>query len=118
MDVIALHQAGFQNAIATLGTSLTTEQAMIIKRYCDTVAICYDADEAGQKATSRAIGILRPTGIDIRIITVPSGKDPDEFIKAEGMEAFEKRLDRLHPGPLSFRRWMVRFPGTAARRCS
>ena len=84
MDVIALHQAGFENAVATLGTSLTQEQAMIIKRYCDEVVICYDADEAGQKATQRAIGILRPTGINIRILTVPSGKDPDEFIKSYG----------------------------------
>ena len=84
MDVIALHQAGFENAVATLGTSLTQEQAMIIKRYCDEVVICYDADEAGQKATQRAIGILRQTGINIRILTVPSGKDPDEFIKSYG----------------------------------
>ncbi len=84
MDVIALHQAGFENTVATLGTSLTQEQAMIIKRYCDEVVICYDADEAGQKATQRAIGILRPTGINIRILTVPSGKDPDEFIKSYG----------------------------------
>ncbi len=84
MDVIALHQAGFENAVATLGTSLTSEQAKIIKRYCDEVVICYDADEAGQKATQRAIGILRPTGIKIRILTVPNGKDPDEFIKSYG----------------------------------
>lgn len=84
MDVIALHQAGFENAVATLGTSLTQEQAMIIKRYCDEVVICYDADEAGQKATQRAIGILRPTGIKIKILTVPNGKDPDEFIKSHG----------------------------------
>ena len=93
MDVIALHQAGFQNAVATLGTALTTEQAMIIKRYADKAAICYDADEAGQKATARAIGILRPTGIDIRILTVPSGKDPDEFIRSYGEQ-----------GPLRFRK--------------
>ncbi len=84
MDVIALHQAGFENAVATLGTSLTEEQAMIIKRYCDEVVICYDADEAGQKATQRAINILRPTGIKIKILTVPNGKDPDEFIKSHG----------------------------------
>ncbi len=84
MDVIALHQAGFQNAVATLGTALTQEQALIIKRYCDEVVICYDADEAGQKATARAIGILRPTGLNIRILTVPNGKDPDEFIKSHG----------------------------------
>ena len=84
MDVIALHQAGFENAVATLGTALTNEQAMLIKRYCDEVIICYDADEAGQKATLRAIDILRPTGLNIRILTVPSGKDPDEFIRSHG----------------------------------
>lgn len=84
MDVIALHQAGFENAVATLGTALTQEQAMTIKRYCDEVVICYDADEAGQKATARAISILRPTGLNIKILTVPSGKDPDEFIKSYG----------------------------------
>ena len=84
MDVIALHQAGFENAVATLGTSLTNEQATIIKRYCEEVVICYDSDEAGQKATSRAISILRPTGLRIRILKVPSGKDPDEFISSYG----------------------------------
>lgn len=84
MDVIALHQAGFENAVATLGTALTQEQATVIKRYCDEVIICYDADDAGQKATSRAISILRPTGLHIKILTVPSGKDPDEFIKSYG----------------------------------
>ncbi len=96
MDVIALHQAGFQNAVATLGTAITTEQAMIIKRYADEIAICYDADEAGQKATTRAIGILRPTGIKIRVVTVPSGKDPDEFIRSygeQGTARFRKLLD-------------------------
>lgn len=84
MDVIALHQAGFENAIATLGTALTREQAVVIKRYCDEVVICYDADEAGQRATARAIGILRPLDLNIRILTVPNGKDPDEFIKSHG----------------------------------
>ena len=84
MDVIALHQAGFENAVATLGTALTQEQATIIKRYCDEVVICYDADEAGQKATARAINILRPTGVNIKVLTVPNGKDPDEFIKSYG----------------------------------
>ena len=84
MDVIALHQAGFENAVATLGTALTNEQAMLIKRYCDEVVICYDADEAGQKATQRAIGILRPTGLRVKVLTVPNGKDPDEFIKSYG----------------------------------
>ena len=59
---------------------------MIIKRYCDEVVICYDADEAGQKATQRAIGILRPTGVKIKILTVPNGKDPDEFIRSHGQQ--------------------------------
>lgn len=84
MDVIALHQAGFENAVATLGTALTQEQAGVLRRYCDEIVICYDADEAGQKATARAISILRPTGLNIRVLTVPSGKDPDEFIRSYG----------------------------------
>ncbi len=84
MDVIALNQAGFTDAVATLGTALTTEQAMLMKRYCDEVIICYDADEAGQKATSRAINILRNAGLVVRVITIPDGKDPDEFIRKNG----------------------------------
>lgn len=84
MDVIALNQAGFRNAVATLGTALTSDQALLMKRYADEVIICYDADEAGQKATARAISILRDAGIVIRIITIPDGKDPDEFIRNRG----------------------------------
>ena len=84
MDVIALNQAGFTDAVATLGTALTTEQAMLMKRYCDEVVICYDADEAGQKATARAINILRNAGLVVRVITIPDGKDPDEFIRKNG----------------------------------
>ncbi|MDE7389619.1 MAG: DNA primase [Lachnospiraceae bacterium] len=84
MDVIALHQAGFDFAVATLGTSLTSEQAVVIKRYTNTVVICYDSDEAGQKATARAIEILRRAGLDIHVLTIPDGKDPDEFIKKHG----------------------------------
>ncbi len=97
MDVIALHQAGFENAVATLGTALTNEQAMIIKRYCDEVVICYDSDEAGQKATARAIPILRDTGLHIRVLTVPNGKDPDEYIKnygEQGAARFRMLLDK------------------------
>lgn len=96
MDVIALQQAGFDNAIATLGTSLTEEQAAIIKRYTDTVTLCYDADVAGQNATSRAIDILTKEGIDIKILSIPDGKDPDEFIKrhgADGHKAFQRLID-------------------------
>ena len=84
MDVIALNQAGFTNAVATLGTALTNEQAVLVKRYADEVIICYDADGAGQKATARAIDILRNAGLPIKILTVPSGKDPDEFIRSKG----------------------------------
>ena len=84
MDVIALHQAGFETAVATLGTALTEDQARRIKQYCDEVVVCYDSDEAGRKATLRAIEILRPAGLKIKVMNVPNGKDPDEFIKSYG----------------------------------
>lgn len=84
MDVIAVNQAGFQNAVATLGTALTGEQAVLMKRYADEVLVCYDADEAGQKATARAIPLLRGAGLNVRVLTVPDGKDPDEFIRSRG----------------------------------
>lgn len=84
MDVIAVNQAGFENAVATLGTALTSEQAVLMKRFADDVIICYDADEAGQKATNRAIEILRNAGLNIRVLTIPEGKDPDEFIRKYG----------------------------------
>ncbi len=84
MDVIALHQAGFRNAVAGLGTALTPEQANVIRHYCNEVILCYDSDNAGQMAVSRAIQILRPMGIGIRVIAVPNGKDPDEFIRSYG----------------------------------
>ncbi len=90
MDVIAIHQAGFDFAVATLGTALTQEQAVILKRYTNTVVICYDADEAGQKATARAINILRKEGLDIKVLTVPDGKDPDEYIKRHGNNGYIK----------------------------
>ncbi len=96
MDVIALNAAGFQNAVATLGTALTPEQALLMKRYADEVIICYDADEAGQKATAKAIDILRNAGLVIRVLTIPDGKDPDEFIRKNGergQAAFKNLLD-------------------------
>lgn len=92
MDVIALHRAGFENAIASLGTSLTEEQARIMKRYADEAVICYDSDEAGQKATQRAIPILKDAGLRVKVVTVPGGKDPDEFMKNYGKD-----------GPLRFK---------------
>ncbi len=97
MDVIAVNQAGFSNAVATLGTSLTSEQAVLMKRYADEVIICYDADEAGQKATARAIPILRNSGLGVRVLSIPSGKDPDEFIKSKGSDgpaAFKALIDK------------------------
>ena len=89
MDVISLNQAGFPEAVATLGTALTADQAALMKRYCDEVILCYDADEAGQKATARAIEILRRAGIVVRVLTIPDGKDPDEFLRRHGDKAYE-----------------------------
>ncbi len=96
MDVIALNAAGFHNAVATLGTALTAEQALLMKRYADEVIICYDADEAGQKATAKAIDILRNAGLIIRVLNIPDGKDPDEFIRKNGergQAAFKNLLE-------------------------
>lgn len=84
MDVIALHQAGFQMAIATLGTALTPEQARILTQYTSQVLLSYDADAAGQNATKRASAILDQVGLQIRVLKVEDAKDPDEFIKKFG----------------------------------
>lgn len=94
MDVIALHQAGFQNAIACLGTALTSEQAHIISRYTKEIVLCYDSDEAGQKATQRALGIFRNTGIKTRVVTMVGGKDADEIITKHGAGKFRKLLEQ------------------------
>jgi len=87
MDVIAVYQAGFVNAVATLGTALTQIQAQLIKNYADEVTICYDGDEAGKKACLKAIGILRGKGLSVRVLILPFGKDPDEFIRKNGKNA-------------------------------
>lgn len=84
MDVISLHQAGFANAVATLGTALTTEQARLISRYAKEVVICYDADSAGQTATARAIPMLRDAGLLVKVLNIVGGKDPDEYIRSYG----------------------------------
>ncbi len=93
MDVIALHQAGFGQAVASLGTALTTQQAMLMKRYTDEVLVTYDSDEAGTKAALRAIPILKDAGLTMRVINMKPYKDPDEFIKNMGQEAFQQRID-------------------------
>lgn len=92
MDVIAMHQAGFTQAVASLGTALTTGQAMLIKRYVKDILICYDSDGPGVKASLRAIGIFREAGLRTRVINMQPYKDADEFIKNEGKEAFEERI--------------------------
>ena len=94
MDVIALHQAGFDSAVASLGTALTEEQARLMSRYTNEVVICYDADNAGQKAAQRAIDILNRAGLRVKVLRIPGAKDPDEFIKAKGSEAFRKLIER------------------------
>ena len=93
MDAISMHQAGFSNAVASLGTSLTQGHAKLISRYCREVLLCYDSDGAGVRAALRAIPILKSAGIFARVINMRPYKDPDEFIKSLGAEAFQKRLD-------------------------
>ena len=93
MDVIALHGAGFPQAIATMGTAITPEQARIMKRYTKSVVICYDDDAAGQKADDKAFALLSEVGLETRILKVQNAKDPDEFIRKFGKEAFARLLD-------------------------
>lgn len=93
MDVIALHQAGFDNAAASLGTALTVQQAGLLKRYTGEILLSYDSDGAGTKAALRAIPILKEAGLSVKIIRLAPYKDPDEFIKHMGREAFEERLE-------------------------
>ena len=92
MDVISMHQAGFTEAVASLGTAFTSGQANILKRYTDSVYLAYDSDGAGTTAALRAIGILREVGLTGKVINMKPHKDPDEFIKALGAEAFEERI--------------------------
>lgn len=94
MDVIALHQAGFTQAVASLGTAFTAEQAVLLKRYTDKVLLAYDSDGAGVKAALRGIGILREAGLSGKIINMQPCKDPDEFIKKNGRDAFQERIDQ------------------------
>ncbi len=88
MDVIAMHQAGFHNAVAALGTALTPQQARLMARYVPEIVVAGDADEAGLKAVARDIGILRDAGLKVRLLNLPDGKDPDEFIRRNGPERF------------------------------
>ena len=94
VDVVSLHQAGFDSAVASLGTSLTPEQAGLISRYTKRVVISYDGDGAGVKAAHRAIGILEATGLDVRVLQMEGAKDPDELIQKHGRDAFQILLDK------------------------
>ncbi len=94
MDVIALHQAGFTNAIACLGTAFTSEQANLLSRYAEEILICYDNDEAGRKATQKALGVLGKTGVKLRVVKMEGGKDADEIIRKHGKERFDSLLGK------------------------
>ena len=98
MDVIALHEAGFENAVATLGTAITSEQARIFAKYTKKVVICYDSDNAGQNATQKAIRLLGEVGVEVRILKLSGAKDPDEYIKKYGAESFSRLLGESKTG--------------------
>lgn len=93
MDVVSLHQAGFTNAVATLGTALTEEQCRLIAQYTGEVLLSYDSDGPGQAATQRATGLLEAAGVKIKVLSIPDAKDPDEFIKKFGAERFEQLIE-------------------------
>ncbi|MBR5152557.1 MAG: DNA primase [Clostridia bacterium] len=97
MDVISLHQAGINNAIASLGTAFTPEQARLLKKYTSKAVLCYDADDAGKKAALRAGDILTEQGFKTKVLTITDGKDPDEFIKTKGPEMFQVLVEGARP---------------------
>ena len=96
MDVISLHQAGFNNALATLGTALTSQQAKLIADYAKNVVIAYDSDEAGQKATRRAMELFSKEDVSVNVLQMDGAKDPDEYIKKFGKEKFEMLIERAN----------------------
>ena len=93
MDVISLHQAGFDTAVAACGTALTPDQVRLLGEYADEVVLCYDSDEAGQKATARSLGLFAESPVKVSVLNIPGAKDPDEFIKKYGRERFESLLN-------------------------
>lgn len=98
MDVIAMHAAGFENAVATLGTAITSEQARIFAKHTKKVIICYDADNAGQTAAQKAMRLLSEVGVEVRVLKIPGAKDPDEYIKKFGVESFKRALGESKSG--------------------
>lgn len=99
MDVIALHQAGLKNSVASMGTALTKEQARLIKRFTPEALICFDGDAAGQAATMRGLDILRGEGLNVRVIALPDNLDPDDYIKKYGREKFDTLMRKAMPLP-------------------
>lgn len=99
MDVISMYQAGFRRAVASMGTSLTKEQAQWISRLTDTVYVCYDGDAAGQQATVRGMDMLDAAGLHVMVMSIPDNLDPDEYIQKYGSDAFEKLIDKALPLP-------------------
>lgn len=97
MDVIALHQNGINNAVASLGTAFTENQAKLLKRFSNEIVIAYDSDMAGQTATLKGLAILEKAGCTVKVLSLPSGKDPDEYIRKEGTEAFRERIKKSLP---------------------
>lgn len=97
MDALRLHLCGFTEAVASLGTSLTEDQARLLKRFSDRCCICYDSDAAGQEATLRGMYILQGMGLDVQVISLPSGKDPDELLSSQGKEVFEEAIKNARP---------------------
>lgn len=108
IDVIACHERGFNGAVASQGTAFTPEQAAILKRYCKTVLICYDADAAGQKATQGAFTELAKVGLQVKVVSLPPGEDPDSLMQGQGEEAFRTLLDEA----LEFFDYKIRYEST------
>lgn len=97
MDLVACHQHGVVEAVATLGTALTPEQAALLRRHCQAVVLVYDSDEAGRRAVERALPVLEEAGLEARAAVLPDGLDPDAFLRAHGVEEFRRRLDASLP---------------------
>ncbi len=97
LDVMSLHQAGFTNAVAGLGTAFTPEQARLLKRFKHKLVLCFDADNAGRNATAKALKIAKNIGFDVKVLNIPAGKDPDDFIREYGSERFKALIDQALP---------------------
>ena len=101
MDVISMHEAGFDTAVCACGTALTPEQVKLLTEYADEVVLSYDSDEAGQKATERSLALFSGTNLQVRVLNIPGAKDPDEFIRTYGRDRYEA-LQEANATPLEF----------------